>query len=169
MKQLLHRLGKREHVVIFSAQKTWRSYYSENKDLKGQYYATTKLLSVLGPEPAQLAKHCFFLLTKLKVCWSLEKSNQWGYSIWHWEFLLPIKQERKTYPCYKLRAMRKCRASCLLCKYHASKIDSSFHNWLNWGLALFQTHQHEVLTSVHGSAFSTFYSFYSTWTQNDAD
>ena len=57
--------------------------------------------------------------------------------------------------------MTKCRATCLLCKYHASKIDSSFHNWLNWGLALFQLHQHEVLTSVHGSAFSTFYSIYS--------
>ena len=33
-----------------------------------------------------------------------------------------------------LIVMRKCRATCLLCKYHAIKIDSSFHNWLNWGL-----------------------------------
>ena len=77
MKQLLHKPVTREHVVIFSSQKSWRSYYSENKDLKGQFYATTKSffygLSILVPDPAKLAKHCSFLLTKLKICWSLEK------------------------------------------------------------------------------------------------
>ena len=76
MKQLLHKPETREHVVIFSSQKSWRSYYSENKNLKGELFATTKFffygLSILGPEPAKLAKRCFFLLTKLKVCWSLE-------------------------------------------------------------------------------------------------
>ena len=172
MKQLLHRPETREHVVIFSSQRSWRSYYSQNKNLKGQFYATTKFffygLSILGPEPAKLAKHCFFLLTKLKVCWSLEKI----YSVRVQYMTLRISFANKTRkknlpllrvagPCSSPIVMTKCRATCLLCKYHASKIDSSFHNWLNWGLALFQTHQHEVLTSVHGSAFSAFYSFYS--------
>ena len=69
MKQLLHKPETGEHVVIFSSQKSWRSYYSQNKNLKGELFATTKFffygLSILGPEPAKLAKHCFFLLTTL--------------------------------------------------------------------------------------------------------